>query len=181
MDFKRKRIRLAAENYFGQRTYFITICCPQRKRLLQNERLAEWVIAKLKQEGETRGFAIHAYCVMPDHLHFLAEGESKGSNLLALVRAFKQKTSIAYRRKRGQDLWQYNFYDHILRGKDNSDGVAWYIWMNPVRKGICENPRAYSLSGSFTMDWKAKPKPLAMWVPWWKQRQRNSETTRLSR
>jgi hypothetical protein len=65
-------------------------------------------------------------------------------------------------------LWQKKFYDRILRERDSFDGVAGYIWMNPVRKGLCSDPREYPYSGSFAVDWKKMMRPLESWVPEWK-------------
>jgi hypothetical protein len=65
-------------------------------------------------------------------------------------------------------LWQKKFYDHILRETDNFYAVAGYIWMNPVRAGLCNAPQEYPYSGSFVADWKKGFLPAAQWVPCWK-------------
>lgn len=168
-QFKRKNIRLPAENYVGKRSYFVTICCQHRHPFLGHPAVAVWVIQALKKFSLRSGFAIHAYCAMPNHLHFLALGLHDASNLLDFVGFFKQHTGFHYEQRKGQRLWQFKFYDHILRRKDGLDDVAAYIWMNPVRKGICADPMAYAFSGSFTMNWKSRAFPLSTWVPPWKQ------------
>src|ERR1700676_792204 len=33
------------------------------------------------------------------------------------------------------------------------DSIAWYIWLNPVRKGIVSDAREHPFSGSFTVGW----------------------------
>lgn len=81
VNFQRKNIRLAAENYQGQRLYFVTLCFDQRKQFGKNSRVAEWLIENLRAEADTLGFFIHAYCVMPDHVHLLAAGRNEGSDL----------------------------------------------------------------------------------------------------
>jgi hypothetical protein len=59
------------------------------------------------------------------------------------------------------------YYDHILRPNEVIEDVACYIWWNPVRKGLCEDPRLYPLSGSQTIDWMKKS-PRTNWTPPWK-------------
>jgi len=107
---------------------------------------------------------------MPDHLHFLAFGMTPSSSLLVLAKSFKQKTAYAYQQETGARLWQKNYYDHVLRASEKSNEVAAYIWMNPVRKGLCKNFVEYPFSGSFTRPWKTSPYAGA-WAPPWKKRQ----------
>jgi REP element-mobilizing transposase RayT len=76
---------------------------------------------------------------MPDHVHALVAGTSSTSDLLELVKDFKQRAGYKFQRTTGQKLWQFNYYDHILRRTDRAEAVAWYIWLNPVRKGICKS------------------------------------------
>jgi hypothetical protein len=89
--------------------------------------------------------------------------------MLQFVGNFKLRTGLAWRRRFGSHLWQHKFYDHILRATDAPDSVAWYIWMNPTRAGLCAEPREYALSGSFTMPWKETAEPPAAWTPPWKK------------
>jgi hypothetical protein len=114
------------------------------------------------------GFAIHAYSAMPDHLHFLSIGLLHSSNLLEFVGSFKQHTGFHYEKRKRRHLWQFKFYDHILRRADAIDKVASYIWMNPVRKGICADPMAYAFSGSFVLKWKATVVHSSNWSPPWR-------------
>ncbi len=129
------------------------------------------LIDLLKGTAEKCYFGVHAFCVMPDHFHGLVEGIEPESDLLLFVRNFKQTSSREFSKESGGPLWQKKFYDHILRSKDSPDAVSWYIWMNPVRKGLCSLPIEYPYSGSFTEQWEKKAEPLEQWVPAWKQHQ----------
>jgi putative transposase len=105
---------------------------------------------------------------MPDHFHALVEGLAPESDLLLFVQNFKQASSQDYSNGEGIPLWQKKFYDHILRANDSPEAVSWYIWMNPVRKGLCSQPIQYPYSGSFTERWERKLLPKEIWVPGWK-------------
>jgi hypothetical protein len=81
------------------------------------------------------------------------------------MKVFKQATSREYAKETGAQLWQKKFHDHILRPKDSANAVSWYIWMNPVRKGLCGQPDLYPYSGSFTRQWGNTPQPKDPWIP----------------
>src|SRR6266704_5083306 len=116
MEFAHKNIRLRPESYRGTRLIFITLCCEAKKSVFADGERAWWLIDCVRKEAQASRFAVHAFCVMPDHFHALVQGLDRSS-----------------------DLWER---------------VAWYIWMNPVRKGLCAHAQDYPFSGSFTMDWK---------------------------
>ena len=168
MVFQHKNVRLPAAHYVGRRWYFITFCCENRLPVFNDPEHAVWLIEIIRRESATNHFAIHAYCVMADHFHFLALGVEETSNLLAFVKLLKQKSAFEFKKKCNRALWQKKSYDHILRAKDSVESVAAYIWMNPVRKGLCVNPGDYSFSGSFTMDWKECIHSGDPWIPPWK-------------
>ena len=107
---------------------------------------------------------------MPDHMHILAAAAADSSNLVKFVKAFKQDTAIAFDGRARGRLWQLKYYDHILRASESPDRVAWYIWLNPVRKRLCHTPADYPFLGSFTrigarlLQSSASP----LWIPPWK-------------
>ncbi len=169
---QRKGIRLPRTEYLGRQAYFVTICCRQRKRFFADSLRANELVSTLRALGSDFRFAIHAFCVMPDHIHFLADGLADDCDLLAFVNCFKQQTAYSEKRKSHLPLWQRYFYDHIVRPGESMDAVAWYIWMNPVRKGLCSDPAVYRFSGSFTMKWKSPHPPTTDWLPPWKQKLR---------
>jgi REP element-mobilizing transposase RayT len=122
----RRPIRLKPFNYLGQKSYFVTICCFQRRSLFLDAQLAAWLVAVLRSECAAKSFRIHAYCLMPDHLHFLAEGAEPASDLLDFVKSLKIKSSRRYFSQTAGILWQKRFYEHILRATESLEVVAWY-------------------------------------------------------
>jgi putative transposase len=171
MHFRRKNIRLHPIHYRGTRQFFITLCSESRSPVFSDSKIAQALIDCLKDTSERCRFGVQAFCVMPDHFHALVEGIAPDSDLLLFVRNFKQASSREYSKGGGATLWQKKFYDHILRTKDSPEAVAWYIWMNPVRKGLCSRPTQYPYSGSFTEQWENKAQQYELWVPTWKKDQ----------
>ena len=166
-SLNRKNIRLPALNYVGMREYFVTICCHGREPLFARRENALPILEQLQSSAGQHSFAVHAYCCMPDHLHILAAGSSESSDLLSFVNSFKEHTGYEFTQRTGRPLWQFKFYDHILRGGDGIERVAWYIWMNPVRKGLCAHPAEFPYSGSFTRLSRDQAPPDRPWnAPW---------------
>ncbi|MGH9780841.1 MAG: REP-associated tyrosine transposase [Candidatus Acidiferrales bacterium] len=165
MPFHHKNIRLAATQYTGRRWYFLTLCCAQRRPVFSAPEHADWLVETLRQEAALAGFSVYAYCVMPDHVHALALGVDATSDLLRFVKRLKQRTGYEFRKRFDRELWQKKFHDHILRENELVPGIAAYIWMNPVRRGLCREASEYPHSGSFVLDWKKAPQPVKSWTP----------------
>ncbi len=169
-DFQRKHIRLSAPRYIGVQGYFLTVCTEGRLIRFRDAELVNTLLGFLSETAQAAGFAIFAYCFMPDHLHFLTAGVREDSDLLRFAKGFKQRSGYLFRQRTGERLWQKKYYDHILRANERWEAVAWYIWMNPVRGGLCARPEDWSFSGSFTVDWlKLLAPPEELWTPPWKK------------
>src|SRR5256885_9023335 len=164
----RKEIRLPREEYVGRKIYFITICCQDRLPIFKHVVRAKIAVEALRRISVSQKFLVHAFCIMPNHVHLLLEGTSAGADVVRFVARWKQFTGYAFREQLPPRFWQRRFHDYVLRKADESDAVAWYIWMNPVRKGIVVGPEQYPFSGSFTVEWPKVAHPEKEWVPSWK-------------
>src|SRR5258705_36608 len=103
MPLHRRVARLSPENYFGRQTYFVTICCDHRAPFLRTPATAQSVLAVLLQCAATHSFLLHAYCLLPDHSHVLAEGLHERSDLREFIRVFKQRSAFACFSHRSKD------------------------------------------------------------------------------
>jgi putative transposase len=146
----RKDTRLSAYEYLGQRAYFITLCCFHRRKIFSTQSNITPILNLLRSECAIHSFGIHAYCFMPDHLHFLAEGLGAASNFLRFINSFKYATSKSFAQQNGNPLWQKSFYERILRSSESLESAALYIWLNPVRKGLAAKIGEYLYAGSLT-------------------------------
>ena len=86
-----------------------------------------------------------AYCLMPDHLHWLLE--LKEHSLATVVGQMKGRSSRAYRAGLAVDghLWHRGYYDHAIRTDENLLNVARYIVANPLRAGLVTRIGDYPL------------------------------------
>jgi len=132
MPSNRKQPRLPAQYYIGTKSHFITICCDLRQPYLANPETAELVHECLIDCAQRYSFVLHAYCLMPDHLHLLAQGTHPLADLTKFIRILKSRTAFEFCHRDGRRLWEMSYYDHILRSSDSPEDVAHYIWWNPV-------------------------------------------------
>ncbi len=174
-EFRRKKIHLPRTSYLGPQWYFLTACTERRTPRFQDAGLVAEVTSLLIAKAEGADVGVEAYCFMskidlrPDHLHLLISGKGETTDCLRFMSVFKQHSAHAFRARTGERLWQPRYYDHILRDSERWEAVGWYIWMNPVRKGLCTRPDDWPFSGSQTQDWKRLLKPpKELWPPPWK-------------
>jgi putative transposase len=144
-----KRRRLAEFDYANAEVaYFVTIRAAPQTSPFRDDRLAQIVVSALDWLRANRGVQLHAYCVMPDHLHLLlrlGEGGQPLGTIIGILKAYTTKQSRALGCKGA--LWQNRFHDHILRKNEDALGIAEYIRQNPVRRGLARTPEEYQWSG----------------------------------
>jgi putative transposase len=140
--------RLPSFSYIGRHRYSLTFCVHNRRQVFADDRLVTLMLEQISRAAHDLGFAILAYCFMPDHLHLLVEAQTDDANLVKFAHALKQRTGFAYLRTSPHILWQKGYFDHVLRDDELTEVVARYILENPVRGGLCKVPREYKYSGS---------------------------------
>jgi len=166
--FVRKKNRLPRSCYLGHQWYFITACTGQGQPHLWDGRLVNVLLDLLRTQCTSHSFDVYAYCFMPNHVHLELVGLSDSSDAITLLHDFKGIATSQARSLGVRNLWEKGFYDHILRNNDDHNGVAWYIFNNPVRKGLVSDPRDWPHSGSWMFDWKRAVAPIEQYNPPWK-------------
>ena len=106
------------------------------------------VRAQFLRVAENEGFAILAYCFMPDHVHLLVEGLADNSNCKQFITKSKQCSAHAYAEEFNSRLWQPFGFEHVLRDDEKVQVVARYILENPVRAGLTKTVLDYPFLGS---------------------------------
>jgi len=84
---------------------------------------------------------LHAWVLMPDHMHVLVtlgSGESL-SHLMGRVKAVSARIARAVTKSDGR-IWASAFHDHALRRDEQVAVAARYIIANPARAGLVETP-----------------------------------------
>ncbi|MFH1727488.1 MAG: transposase [Pseudomonadota bacterium] len=146
---KRKKIRIHKDCYKVEaKPCFITICTENKQKIFTNPKFTKEINTFLINYFTENKNPLYAYCIMPDHIHFLSSATAKKS-IVDIVREFKSlSTRIAWKHNFNGKIWQRSFYDHFLRKEEIIEKVGMYILNNPVRAGLVAAWDDYRWSGS---------------------------------
>ena len=145
---REKLHRLSDEMYIGNKTAAFTICVKNHKKLFVSNKVFGIFEQKLLDSLQNYKCSTHVYLFMPDHLHFIVEGNEVGANIKMCVELFKQKTGYWLSQNLSKFKWQKDYYDHITRNDEDIRNQIKYILNNPVRAGLIENWEEYPYKGS---------------------------------
>ena len=102
---------------------------------------------RLAEQAARHGCAIHAYCLMTNHVHLLLTPESAtslGGLMKALGQRYVQYINRTYRRS--GTLWEGRFRSCLMQDEAYVLGCHRYVEQNPVRAGMVEHPAEYRWS-----------------------------------
>lgn len=104
-------------------------------------------LSMLRELSALTHCALHAYCLMTNHVHLLLTPDSEaGPSLLMrdLARCYAAYFNRRYRRTGG--LWESRFRSCLVESSKYVLACYRYIEMNPVRAGISASPDGYPWS-----------------------------------
>lgn len=158
---KRKRLRLRNYDYSQNGYYFITICSQQKHNLfgsvIKASSLSDSDIMILNDAGKMVNnillsstvhcmtINLHEYVIMPNHLHFIIEIDNSQNNspenICRFIQSFKRYTTIEYIKgvksnkypPFDRQIWQRNYYEHIIRTEKELHKIREYINNNPAK------------------------------------------------
>ncbi len=117
------------------------VVCTKDSRPILTLRNTPSVIAEaLHFNAEHKGVELVCWCVMPDHLHFLARVGREGGDLLKFLHGFKTWTGrVLPEQGIPGPIWQRSFWDRHVRQNESLDKLVAYIVRNPVEEGLCRD------------------------------------------
>jgi putative transposase len=92
--------------------------------------------------------SIHAFAVMPNHVHLLATPKVALSQLTKTVKGFSAKRANEMFGLTGRPFWQDESYDHVVRDSAGAERIRRYIEQNPVRAGLVIEAHEYRWSSA---------------------------------
>ena len=131
----RRSIRLKSHNYSSPGYYFITICTHNRQNILGNIKNKKMILNKsgkivneilLQLPERYPNISLSTHQIMPNHIHIILQIVEVHSS--SNVRAHHNAPlSIA-----PPPIWQRNYYEHIIRTKNDLIKIKKYIKSNPA-------------------------------------------------
>ena len=100
------------------------------------------------QKGAARyQCAIHAYVLMPNHVHLLVSpGAEEGLSLMMRYVGSRYVQYVNYVYSRTGTLWEGRFRSNLIESERYLLACYRYVELNPVRAGIVESPAKYPWS-----------------------------------
>ena len=156
---QRRSIRLPEYDYSSQGAYFVTLVTNQWRHLFGNIENADVTLSKLgkivrkewlRSAQIRKELEIQAdeFVIMPNHMHGIVwikteylvrpgvetkpEFKRKQKSLGTFIAGFKSSvTRIASMELSIENIWQRNYYEHVIRDEADWERIALYIQDNP--------------------------------------------------
>jgi REP element-mobilizing transposase RayT len=119
---------------------------------LRQTAIADMVVGAIRYRVDYLGhYDLHAFVVMPNHVHILIQPLVPLAILTKSLKSFTARRANATLGRTGVPFWQAESYDHQIRDGRELAEVRRYIEENPVRAGLVEVASRYRWSSA----WKA--------------------------
>jgi putative transposase len=147
-QFRTDTLRLQNCDYSHPGFYFITLCINNRERLFGIISDGKMVLNEyghivdqcwLDLPNHYQNMKLDAYVVMPNHFHGIIKivnGSNQRYGLSEYVRALKTFSARRINELRhtvGKNVWQYGYYDHVIRDDASLQRIREYIFKNPEK------------------------------------------------
>ncbi|MBU1617894.1 MAG: transposase [Gammaproteobacteria bacterium] len=126
-------------------TYFFTVNLQQRHN---NHLLTEHIDLlrhSVRQVKDAHPFIIHAWVILPEHMHCIIELPEGDANFALRWRLIKlifsralpaTESRCSSRQKRGErGIWQRRYWEHLIRDQTDFNAHMDYVHFNPVKHG----------------------------------------------
>ncbi|MFK4387585.1 REP-associated tyrosine transposase [Bradyrhizobium sp. USDA 223] len=158
-------------------TFFFTVVLADRSSTLLVDH-----VDRLRRIYQTvqqrRPFETIAICILPDHLHAIWSLPDHDVNFSSRWNLIKggfsrgiepRERSVSKLLKREKGIWQRRYWEHAIRDDADLEHHVDYIHFNPVKHGLVERVRDWSLSsfhryvqqGDLPLDWGGDMRDIA--------------------
>jgi putative transposase len=166
-DYRRVKLKGA--------TYFFTLVVYQRQHIFSSPKPISLLTESIDRIKTYHPFNIEAYCILPDHIHFiwsLAEDDNNYSMRIAQIKRrfskqfaeiFDLPKDISESRQKRKELtiWQRRFWEHWIRDENDLNRHIDYIHYNPVKHGLVSSVQDWKYSsfhefvemGYYNLEW----------------------------
>jgi len=116
---------------------------------LRQPALADMVVEAFLYNAETlRQYVLHAFAVMPNHVHLSITAAVPLSQLTKSIKGITAKRANRVLALTGRPFWQEESYDHVVRHEREFETIRSYIEENPVRAGLASVASEYPWSSA---------------------------------
>lgn len=155
--FRRRSIRLPEYDYSKPNAYFITICSYNKKQIFGKVSNSKIMLSKIGKIAEKylieipnhfNDVFIDEYVIMPDHIHLIISivgvqnfepqrneyQKIIPKSIGSIIRAYKASVTTRCRTEGyKRNIWQRNYFEHIIRNDEDHFRIREYIQNNHLR------------------------------------------------
>ena len=118
------------------------------------------VVADSIDKGAQDEYLLHAWVVMPNHVHLLITPQVEVAGLLRRLKGASARESNKLLGQTGRPFRQDESYDRLVRSALEFQRIENYILQNPVRAGLAQSSEEYPWSsGRAEARRRLKPAP----------------------
>jgi putative transposase len=116
---------------------------------LRQPAIADMVVEAIHYNGSNlRHYLLHAFVVMPNHVHLLCTPAVELQKLTRSLKGITAKRANAILALTGKPFCQEESYDRLVRNGTEFDSIRNYIEQNPVRAGLVNVASEYAWSSA---------------------------------
>jgi REP element-mobilizing transposase RayT len=94
------------------------------------------------------GYSLHAWVIMPNHVHLLLTPHSDVSELMRKLKGVTARGANVELHRTGP-FWQHESYDRVVRDTKEFSSIENYILNNPVHAGLASSPELHRWSSAW--------------------------------
>jgi REP element-mobilizing transposase RayT len=114
---------------------------------LKDPRIATSVVEIIRRgESVLAYFALHAFVVMPNHVHLLITPKIPLPRIMNGIKGSTAHEANSILQRRGQHFWQEESFDHWVRSPMKFEKICNYIENNPVSADLVHATRDWPWS-----------------------------------
>ena len=120
---------------------------------LRQPAIADMVVEAIHYRVDQLGhYDLHAFIVMPNHVHILIRPLVPLAILTKSLKSFIARRANAILGRTGAPFWQDESYDHQIRDGRELAEIRHYIEENPVRAGLVKDANRYRWSSAWVTE-----------------------------
>lgn len=120
---------------------------------LADARVAACVEAAIiRGDAILRQYELHAYVLMPNHVHLLVKPRIQLSKITKGIKGVSAKAANRILRGAGKAFWQDESFDHWVRDESEYGKIRFYIEHNPVAARLVKKPKDWRWGSAWFQD-----------------------------
>jgi putative transposase len=115
---------------------------------LLDGKIAGYVRDALIRGAELGQYRLHAWVIMPNHVHVLLEPLVALQRVMSTLKGVSARNANAELGRVGEPFWQDESFDHWIRDSSQFERIRSYIEQNPVKAGLAKKPEDWLWSSA---------------------------------